>query len=207
MIYCSHVAAPYYFKLLDTITMQPNTEYSLLILSTSFGIDNDDGVKTGKGPDLQDKKGLTDNIYITDNNDKTVIDLKANIWKHYIGLTGEYLISNSIPIPWNTDIITGKPGSWYKTTFPTPNDNILDSGVILVDIGTNGMKSGHYYINKMDMGHYNHIKYIDMVQQYYYIPKGILTPNQGINELLFFDEQYMPNITNINVVLSSLIIP
>ena len=130
-----------------------------------------------------------------------------------MGLTGEQLdiYGNGInKVTWNNPPNLNAGMTWFKTTFDTPNSNILDQGVILIDIGANsvGVNRGHFYINGYDMGHYNNIQHGGlMVQQYYFVPKSYLTANGGSNTLLFFEEYPNTTTSNIAVVSSTVVVP
>ena len=100
--------------------------------------------------------------------------------------------------------------TWYNRTFKSPNDDILSSGTILLDIGedTHGMKRGGYYLNGINMGHYNNVQYNGlMVQRYYFIPKDYLMKNQEENSLIFIEQLNNVNLTKIAIVSSTVVVP
>eukprot|EP01084_Bolivina_argentea_P000812 1494_1 len=137
-------------------------DYILTILSSSLGVDNYGGIEAGMTADECDKKGIVGNVYLNNynNSNDTIMDITNNTWYHWIGLTGEQLNvtgDGMNKIDWISPVETDMPLTWYKTTFITPNNSILmnDTYSILVDIGKNGLISGHFYLNGIDMGHYN----------------------------------------------------
>ena len=115
-------------------------------------------------------------------------------------------------VTWKSSDTTDTGMTWFKTTFNTPSASVLDGGVILMDIGANptGITRGHFYINGMDMGHYNNVEQGGiMVQRYYFIPKDYLTPNGGSNSFVIMEE-YAGNanaLSSINIVSSTVVVP
>ena len=186
-------------------------QYTLSVISSSLGIDNYEGIQAGDSPDECDKKGLTGNISIIDGNDK--MDLIDNEWMHYIGLTGERLDiygDGMNKVEWNNATQMNQGMIWYKTTFETPSENVLDSGVVLIDIGEDsiGVNRGHFYLNGYDMGHYNNYQISNiMVQQFYFIPKDYLNANGQNNTLVFINEYPNATLSNIKIVSSTVVIP
>jgi len=190
-------------------------EHVLTVISSSLGVDNYHGIRPGMTPDECDKKGLTGNVTVVDGNSK--VDVTANGWMQYIGLTGERLEvygSGQNKVQWTTPPATSKGMTWFKTTFATPSESVLDGGVILVDIGaeSGGVNRGHFYVNGYDMGHYNNDEVnAVMVQQFYFVPTDYLTANSGVNTLLFMDEWDNDgdgrDLKEINIVSSTMVVP
>ncbi len=192
-------------------------EYTLNVMSASQGMDNRNGrgVATGMGPNAQDKKGLVGLVQLTDNG-KVIKDLTENNWSQFIGLSGESLnvAQNPTVVTFKSPADTNNPLTWYKTSFKTQIYN--ESTVLLMDIGDNtgsennkGLIRGRFYINGVDMGHYNNIVQENkiMVQRYYFIPRDMLNENGGENILIVFDEMNVVNVSNMNIVLSTFIVP
>ena len=198
------------------MTLKSGDKYTMKILSVSQGMDNRNGrgVATGQGPDAQDKKGLIGSVVLVNKN--VIKDLTENNWAHLIGLSGESLniAMNPDQVAWKTPVETKLNLAWYKTSFKTQSYN--ESTVLLIDIGDNtgkgknrGLNRGRFYLNGVDMGHYNNIVQQNglMVQRYYYIPRDMLNAN-GHNTLMFFEEIYDgTNLNNVDVVLSNVIVP
>eukprot|EP01084_Bolivina_argentea_P195532 335405_1 len=193
-------------------------DYILTIISSSLGIDNDDfqGVKTGFGPDEQDKKGIVGYVQfltvIDDKKPALIMDLTNLTWTHWIGLTGEELqITGNGVNNWNKNVDTSNAYTWYKTEFMTPI--VPDGYVLLIDIGgvnNIGFNRGHIWLNGIDLGHYNNaVQQNLMVQQYYFIPKDYLMNNntKQNNILIFMDEFANSNVENCNIVLSTMVVP
>jgi len=187
-------------------------QHVLTIISSSLGISN--GMPPGSSPDGCDMKGLVGIVQILDKNKGLINDLTNNGWSQYIGLTGEVLNiagDGMNKVTWTSPPVTATSMTWYKTTFNTPSESILDGGVILVDIGKNsiGLNRGHCYINGMDLGHFNNVQQGGiMVQQFYFVPKDVLKANGGSsNTLVFIDEYGNTTLSNINIVSSTVVVP
>ena len=181
----------------------------LSVISSSWGMHNIP--ENQKGPDHQDRKGICNVIAFKNSKNEIVFDLYENGWNHWIGLTGSNLQiynDNNIwkPIK-NINQIQNNSLTWYQTIFMTPNDDILSSGSLLLDIGTNGVNRGHIWINGNNLGHYNNINIegYGMVQRYYLIPLDYLTNNE--NQLIFNEEIPNVNLSQIRIVTSTAIIP
>ena len=132
---------------------------------------------------------------IEDKNKNKLVDITNSGWHHWIGLTGETLNifgDGMDRVKWNEYPMSGMKipaTTWFKTEFKSPSDKELEAGVILIDIGENGVSRGHFYINGHDMGHYNNHQMKDeMIQRFYFVPTDCLQPNGGMNSLLFFQE-------------------
>eukprot|EP00484_Ammonia_sp_Unknown_P001093 CAMPEP_0197021954 /NCGR_PEP_ID=MMETSP1384-20130603/2836_1 /TAXON_ID=29189 /ORGANISM="Ammonia sp." /LENGTH=773 /DNA_ID=CAMNT_0042449895 /DNA_START=51 /DNA_END=2372 /DNA_ORIENTATION=- len=192
-------------------------DHVLTVISSSLGIDN--AMQAEAPPDAMDKKGLTGNVSISDTNSggHTVLNLTAIGWTHYIGLTGERLQvygSGENKVNWTSPAEQSRQMTWFKTTFKTPSQSVLDGGVILVDIGdsSQGVNRGHFYVNGYDMGHFNDVEQNGlMVQQFYFVPTDYLTANSGVNTLLFMDEWDNDgdgrDLKEINIVSSTMVVP
>ena len=196
-----------------TVTMNmamASGSHILTVISSSLGVSN--GMPPGATPDNCDQKGLTGFVEILDKSGKLVVDLSSNGWTHYIGLTGEVLDiygDGMNKVTWKSP----EPDVsmvWYKTTFDTPSEDVLDGGVILMDIGkdSSGINRGHFYVNGMDLGHYNNVQQNGyMVQQLYFIPKDYLMASGKSNTLVFVEEFANTTLSNINIVSSTVVVP
>ena len=146
-------------------------------------------------------------------NKKVLMTLTDNGWSQYMGLTGEVLNiygTGMNKVTWSSTPSTDTGLTWYKTSFNTPSQSDLDKGVILIDIGENamGLNRGHFYLNGIDMGHYNNVQQGGiMVQQYYFIPKDYLTPNGESNTFVIVEEFANSTLSNINIVSSTVVVP
>ena len=129
-------------------------------------------------------------------------------------------------ISWTNPAVTTNSMSWYRTYFVTPELSMFydektgeNTGVFLLDIGANGMglQRGHWWLNGIDMGHYNSAIENNgentMVQEYYFIPLDALLSfdNNGMNVLVFEEELPLTesgvDIRNVNLVYSTFVIP
>ena len=105
--------------------------------------------------------------------------------------------------------------TWYKTTFFINSTNIFNEGVILIDIGccNKGMNRGHFYINGINMGHYNIVGYYQentnnyySVQRYYFVPNDLI--NIQSENVLIFDEDFEQiDVKQVKIVLSNVVVP
>eukprot|EP01084_Bolivina_argentea_P267941 454988_1 len=177
--------------------------HSLSVVSSSLGIDN--SVMSESPPDAQDMKGIMDYIKISS------IDITANGWYHWIGTTGEILNVAGVgmnKISWRSPPVLNEPLTWFRTSFITPN-----ASIILLDIGDSannktGFNRGHFWLNGMDMGHYNNVVIDDtLVQRYYFIPNDYLIGNKGNNSLVFCEEIPAVNPANVKIVFTYFKIP
>jgi len=179
-------------------------KHTLSIVSSSLGIHN--GISNQQPSSAQDMKGFNQLIM-------GQMNLTMNKWNHWIGRSGEILnvATNGMNnVQWTKPVVTSQAMTWYKTMFKTPNDISKNDGVILIDIGANGdgMKRGHWWLNGMDMGHYNNVILSNnMVQQFYFIPKDYFAANGGQNTLIFAEELNDPKPSNVKIVFSTFVIP
>ncbi|ETO22633.1 beta-galactosidase, partial [Reticulomyxa filosa] len=177
--------------------LQNNTSHKhvLTILSSSLGVDN--GINNMQGPQAQDK-GLVGSVLLTlhfNDNHRAVYSLTNQSWSHWIGSTGENLQVHFFFFFFGDIVIT---------TFSIP-DNVKSEGVLLIDIGSQtfpGMRRGHFWLNGLDMGHYNNIILGDLpVQRYYFVPYDYVNIGaNSINSLVFAEELPNVNPQNINIV-------
>merc|ERR1712129_383850 len=180
-------------------------EHTLSIVSSSLGIHN--GISNQQPSSAQDKKGITGKVKLAS------MDLTSNGWNHWIGRSGERLdvaTKGMDKVKWTQPMQTSEGMTWYKTDFVTPSEVSNDDGVILIDIGGKGegMKRGHWWLNGMDMGHYNNVIMSgNMVQQYYFIPTDYFIADGGQNTLIFAEELANPTPLNVNIVFSTFVVP
>eukprot|EP01083_Nonionella_stella_P063621 165336_1 len=208
-----HTSQSMSFSLNINLTLAMGEQPLLTVISSSLGIDNYNGVSAGSGPDECDKKGLTGKVVIEDSKRKELLNITDYGWSHYMGLTGEVLrvygdgMNN---VQWWKPAVTIHAMTWYKTSFVTPKQSVLDDGVILIDIGANGtgVNRGHFYVNGFDMGHYNNVVQKGMmVQRFYFVPKDYLKSNGEKNSLVFLDELPPKDLAKIAVVSSTITVP
>ena len=199
------------------------SNYVLTIMSGSTGTDNHVTTGTGPGykyPDLQECKGLPWNLNLIINDINKTIDLfngnenSGTSWYHWVGLTGQVLdvpsgSSSVSKLNWQTPAQCNESLTWYSTSFMVPNyDELMqmDNTTILLDIGSNGMSRGDYYLNGRHMGHYNNVSYDGvMVQQYYFIPKDYLNSGKETNSLIFAEQFPNVDVTQTRIVSSNIV--
>ncbi|KAK8813133.1 hypothetical protein WA158_002725 [Blastocystis sp. Blastoise] len=142
--------------------------HRLLLLSESLGLPN----------------GMDSNSDPSWNHDR------MKEWKHYNGLTGEYLeIYNDKGIEkveWKEDLENASPITWFSSTFETPKD--LKRGIEVL-FHPMGLMRGHAFINGNDIGRYWMIKSNkgEYTQEYYHIPKDWLRYDGKENVITVFE--------------------
>lgn len=144
------------------------------------------------------------------SNSSNALDLSTSSWSYKVGLNGEARRFNDPKIldgvQWDTNIVaTGKPMTWYKTTFKTPEGTdsvVLDlQGLGKGQAWVNGQSIGRYWptmvANKNGCsdtcdyrGNYEPEKCVsgcgEPSQRFYHVPRSFL--NNDTNTLILFEE-------------------
>ena len=148
----------------------------------------------------QEMKGIVGSVLLGEQN-ITV----SQEWFHRPFLTGEllqvYTAVGAAAVTWTP---TSGPGvstglTWFQTKFAYP----LGNGAVVVNMS--GAGRGHVYINGVDMGRYWAIEQGGApVQQYYYVPRDMLT---ATNTLVVCEELGMTDLAQITIALSNVQLP
>ncbi|GLT62854.1 hypothetical protein SLA2020_354570 [Shorea laevis] len=144
------------------------------------------------------------------SNEQVVIDLTSSTWFYKVGLNSEvkrFYDPASTKAKWNAEgLPTGRPMTWYKTTFEAP----LGTDPVVVDLL--GMGKGYAWVNGHNLGRFwptavadsggcnDNCDYRDKfnsdkcrtncgnpTQRYYHVPRSFLNKNNS-NTLILFDE-------------------
>ncbi|KAK2439709.1 beta-galactosidase [Trifolium repens] len=149
---------------------------------------------------------------IASDSSNTTLDLSKSSWSYKVGLNGEakkfYDPKLSNGVQWNTNnVATGKPMTWYKTTFKTPQGTdslVLDLlGLTKGQAWINGQSIGRYWptmIADKDgcgdtcdyRGSYGASKCLsgcgEPSQRFYHVPRSFLNNDTNSNTLILFEE-------------------
>ncbi|KAJ1385186.1 Galactose-binding-like domain superfamily [Sesbania bispinosa] len=103
--------------------------------------------------DLKDTGIVGGPVKLIGSDSNNVIDLTTSTWSYKVGLNGEAkrFYDPKFPngVQWNTNSVpTGRPMTWYKTTFETPEGT--DSLVLDLE----GLGKGHAWVNGKSIGRY-----------------------------------------------------
>ncbi|GAU22242.1 hypothetical protein TSUD_227780 [Trifolium subterraneum] len=148
------------------------------------------------------------------SSNTTTLDLSKSSWSYKVGLNGEAkklydpkFSSNGVQ--WNqvNNVATGKPMTWYKTSFKTPEGTdsvVLDLlGLTKGEAWINGHSIGRYWPtmiadangcgDKCDYrGNYGADKCLsgcgEPSQRYYHVPRSFLNNDTNSNTLILFEE-------------------
>ncbi|WJX36395.1 hypothetical protein P8452_24277 [Trifolium repens] len=143
----------------------------------------------------------------------TILDLSKYSWSYKVGLNGEAKklydpkFSNGVQWNINNNVATGKPMTWYKTTFKTPEGNdsvVLDLlGLTKGQAWINGHSIGRYWptmiadtngcSKKCDYrGSYGADKCLSGCgkpsHRFYHVPRSFLNSDTNSNTLILFEE-------------------
>jgi hypothetical protein len=167
-------------------TTKTEWTHILEIVSSSIGISNKVN-KTTKAT-----KGITGKVIFDDE------DITTGLWKHQIGLSGEFLSvfshHGSLNVTWTerTEDALGKPLVWFQITIKIPSVSMPH--VTLFD--ATGLTRGFAYVNGKSIGRYWPTT---GVQSLYYIPPDYLV--NGTNVLTLIEEVGATDLSTVGIVL------
>jgi len=166
----------------EEVYLQQGTNI-LSLLSVTFGKSNCSGF-----PEMKETGIVGGPVKFIFNNDN-VLDLSKSTWSYRVGMHGMIrkfydpeTINGVRGVQWKTNNVSvGKPMTWYKTTFKTPNGT---NPVILDLIGLTGGKA---WVNGQSIGRYWLWEFSKApYERFYEVPRSFL--NNDVNTLVLFQE-------------------